>query len=96
MIVFLESPYALTLGNRSRRCSRPPAPGAVYLAHPWARTSCIHAVVIPSPADAGEMALIPIPSPAGRRGQAVGAMRVFAYLEPSALPVASFIKGLLA
>ena len=95
MIVF-QSPHALTLGNCSRRCSRPPAPGAGYLAHPWAGTSCIHAVVIPSPADAGEMALIPIPSPAGRRGQAVDATRVFVYLEPTELPVASFTKGLLA
>jgi hypothetical protein len=32
-------------GNRSRRCSRSSFPTRFYLAHPWARTSCIHAVV---------------------------------------------------
>ncbi len=91
-MIVLPSPHALTLGNCSRRCSRPLAPGAGYLAHPWARTSCIHAVVIPFPADAGEVARIPIPSPGGRRGRAVGATRNFFYLEPSALRATSFTR----
>ena len=34
------------------------------------------------PAEAEKWALIPIPSPAGRRGRAVGAPRQFVYLEP--------------
>jgi hypothetical protein len=75
-MIVLPSPHALTLGNCSRRCS----------------TFCIHAVVIPSPADAREVALIPIPSLGGRRGRAVGATRDFVYLEPSALRATSFTR----
>ena len=41
-------------------------------------------------------ALVPIPSPAGRRERAVGATRYFIYLKPRALRAASFKKGLLA
>ena len=50
--------------------------------------------LIPSPATAGEVALIPIPSPGGRRGRAVGATRNFVYLEPSALRATSFVGEL--
>ena len=95
-MIVLPSPQALTLGNCSRRCSRPLVPDAVYRLHPWRRTSCIHAVVIPSPADAGEVALVPIPSPGGRGGRAVGVTRNFVYLEPSALRAASFARGVVA
>jgi hypothetical protein len=51
---------------------------------------------IPSPADAGEVALIPIPSAGGRRGRVVGAMRNFVCLEPSALRATSFTRGPVA
>src|SRR4030066_946615 len=41
MLMIMSGLVALSpsLGNCSRHCPRPPAPGAVYLAHPWARTS---------------------------------------------------------
>jgi hypothetical protein len=78
-MIVFPSPHALTLGNRFRRCP----------------TSCIHAVVIPSPADAGEVAL-PIPSSGGRRERAVGTTRNFVYLEPSALRATSFTREVVA
>jgi hypothetical protein len=52
--------------------------------------------LIPSPADAREVALIPIPSPGGRRGRAVSATRDFVYLEPSALRATSFTREVAA
>ena len=35
--------------------------------------------LIPSPVDAGEVALIPIPSPGGRRGRAVARLRAHSF-----------------
>jgi len=52
--------------------------------------------LIPSPADAGEVALISIPSPGGRRGRAVGATRNVVYLEPSALRATPFTREVVA
>ncbi len=39
--------YASSLGNCVLRCSRCLFPTALYLVHPWTRTSCIPAVVLP-------------------------------------------------